>query len=531
MRRSPKRKSVMVHDFSRIPAANIPRSRFSLSAGYKTVFNAGYLVPIFVQEVVPGDTHSVTMQAFARLATPIHPIYDNINLDTFFFFVPNRLVWNNWEKFMGEQDNPGDSVDYTIPTINNFQVQENSIYDFMGIPTAPTGMTVNALPLRMYNLIYNDWFRSEDLQDSRPVNNSQSSDSGADYVLMRRGKRHDYFTSCLPWPQKDFGEPVLLPLGNTAPVITGTTDLTGAAEPMKFGSSASGTPSVDGRQLGIASEGHAATYSGPLSSGDKVYPLNLQADLSQATASTINDLRQAFQIQKLQERDARGGTRYQEIVLAHFGVRGGDARLQRPEYLGGSTHPVGITQVPQTAETAATPQGNLAAYGVGGGRSGFTKSFTEHGYIIGIINARADITYQRGLDRHWSRQTKHDFYFPALARLGEQAVLNKEIYWQGDQNDDLVFGYQERWAEMRHNNSKITGTFRSTATASLDAWHLSQDFASLPTLSSAFIEDTPPMDRIKAVTSEPDFLLDAYFQHTAARPMPIDGSPGYIDHF
>lgn len=513
----------MVHDFSRIPSANIPRSSFNLSQAYKTTFDAGWLVPFFLQEVVPGDTHSVTCHSLVRLATPLKPIMDNISIETFFFFVPNRLCWTNWNRFMGEQDNPGDSTDYTIPQKQpSGAIPVGTIYDYMGLPVGVENLSFSALPLRAYNRIFNDWFRSQDLFPGI----SLSVDDGPDpvsYTLLRRGKRHDYFTSCLPWPQ--FGPGVDLPLGIDAPIFT--TANTGDQAIAR----SSITP---GQSRGLVPDTLEVQWS---AEGPFEPETNLYADLQDATAATINDLRQAFQIQKLQERDARGGHRYQEIVLSHFGVRGGDARLGRSEYLGGSTAQMGIVQIPQTSDQlsggpgAETPQGNLAAYGVSQARGGFTKSFTEHGYIIGLVNARADLTYQKGLDRHWSRTTKYDFYWPALAKLGEQAVLNKEIYAQGTAVDDEVFGYNERWSEMRHNNSKITGLFRSEATASLDYWHLSQDFASLPTLGQQFISDDPPIDRVIAVPDEPHFLLDAYFKHKAARPMPINGAPGYIDHF
>lgn len=521
MRRSPKRKSPMVHDFSRIPSANIPRSTFNMSQAYKTTLDAGFLVPFFVQEVVPGDTHSVTCQLFSRLATPIHPLLDNLWMETFFFFIPNRLTWTQWQAFMGEQENPGDSTDFTVPVIDNVTPGELDVYDYFGLPTG-IAISPSALPFRAMNLCFNQWFRSQDLQDSLPVPTDDGPDDPATYNLIRRGKRHDYFTSCLPWPQ--FGPGVDLPLGGLAP-ITHTANVTDDVRIQE-------ADTYRGMLTGAA-ENSPITYGGGQSE-----EVNLWANLEEATSATINDLRQAFQIQKLQERDARGGHRYQELVLSHFGVRGGDARLNRSEYLGGGTHPVGITQIPQTAATdssgesgADTPQGNLAAYGVAAGRSGFTKSFTEHGYIIGLVNARADLTYQKGLDRHWSRSTKYDFYWPALAKLGEQGVLNKEIFTQGTAADEEIFGYQERWAEMRHNNSKITGLFRSNALESLDPWHLSQDFAALPALNDTFIQDDPPIDRVIAVQDEPHFLLDAYFQHKAVRPMPRDGAPGYIDHF
>lgn len=517
-------RSVMAHQFSQIPRAEIQRSSFNRSHGYKTTFDSGYLVPFYIDEVLPGDTFNLKCSLFARLATPIVPFMDNMFMETFFFFVPNRLLWDNWQKFNGEQENPGDSTDYLIPTIKNtgsFDV--GSIADYFGIPTGVNNLEVNALPFRAYNLIYNEWFRDENLQDSLPVEKGDGPDDIADYKLVRRGKRHDYFTSALPWPQK--GPGVEIPLTGNAPIIS--SDGIGSRA-ITLGSVSDPLGNVyqlyhDGNSVNPVTLGGLSSYAST----------HIEADLSAVTAATINSLRQAFQIQRLYERDARGGTRYTEILRAHFGVISPDARLQRPEYLGGSSSPININPVQQTSATdSITPQGNLAAYGLTSSRiHGFTKSFVEHGYIIGLVNVRADLTYQQGLQRMWSRQSRFDFYWPSLAHLGEQAVLNKEIYAQGTSADEDVFGYQERYAEYRYYPSLITGKFRSTYAQPLDMWHLSQKFDSLPTLSAQFIEDNPPVSRVIAVQDEPQFLLDTYFSLNCVRPMPVYSVPGLVDHF
>lgn len=520
----------MTHQFSQAPQAEIQRSRFNRSHGHKTTFDAGWLVPIFLDEVLPGDTFNLRMQGFARLATPIDPIMDNMFMETFFFFVPTRLVWENWAKFNGEQENPGDSTDYTIPQVTyDAAGVPGKIIDYFGLPVDFTGsLSVNSLPFRCYNLIFNEWFRDQNLRNSRTVPKGDTGDTVGLTQMLRRSKRHDYFTSCLPWPQK--GEAVELPLGQDAPV-KGLGRATGAND---YPSSRT-VRELDGERnydhaFDVGNAGLDEVYlEGTSAIG---YP-NLRVDLSEATAATINELRQAFQIQRMLERDARGGTRYTEIIRSHFGVISPDARLQRPEFLGGGSSRVNINPVPQTSSTdATTPQGNLSAYGTASlNNHGFTKSFTEHGFIIGLVNVRADLTYQQGLNRLWSRLTRFDHYWPALAHIGEQAVLSKEIYTDGSAADDSIFGYQERYAEYRYKPSMITGLFRSSSNKGLDTWHLSQDFADRPVLDQTFIEDNPPIDRVIAVPDEPHFLFDSYFNLNCARPMPLYGVPGYIDHF
>lgn len=550
----------MANQFSMVPHVNIPRSRFKRDHTVKTTLNAGKLVPFLCDPILPGDTYKVDTKLFCRMATLISPIMDDIYIDTFYFFVPLRLVWDNFKRFMGEQKNPGDSIDFVVPPLgssdSSYEVQAESVFDYFGLPLGSYPLNkISALPFRCYALIWNEFFRDQNLQDSLPIrtddtgiftsNITPSVNGFKNFRLsdscLPRNKRHDYFTSALPWPLKD-GLEVDIPLGGVIPV-NGLTRayssghipvLDKAFDNFAYGSSFDDRHSVvsPGRNVGQGSDWPTLT-DGNLSkfaSADSV----LTADLSQATTVTIETLRQSFMIQRFLERAATTGTRYTEIIRGFFGVVSPDGRLQRPEYLGGTSERLDVNVVPQTSSSdGTTPQGNLAAYasGIVGKNNGFVKSFTEHGYIIGLVNIRAPLIYQQGLPRDFSKRTRFDFYWPQFAHLGEQTILNQEIYKQGTSVDEDVFGYQERYAEYRYFPNMVTGKFRSTFAQSLDSWHLAQKFDSLPTLSNQFIQDNPPIDRVIAVPSEPQFLLDALIRMDCARCMPVYGVPGLGERF
>lgn len=516
------------YTFSQVPKSNIPRSTFDRSSGVKCTFDAGQLIPFFVDECVPGDTFNLRTSGFARLATPLYPIMDNMYMDTHYFAVPMRLVWENFTKMMGEQENPGDSTDYRVPLVTppTGGFAEGSLADYMGIPTGVENLEVSALPFRCLNLIYNEWFRDQNLIDSLDVPKGDGPDLDTTYTIQRRGKRHDYFTSSLPWTQK--GPEQTIPLGTTANIQTSVEAGTATPDGYMRIMDSTGTMSA----MTVDTTGDGLNISGSATTGTL-----LTADLTNASAATINQLRQAFQIQKMYERDARSGSRYTEIIQSHFNTTN-PLVAYRPEYLGGSSTPVNINPVTATADNRlddATEGRSLGAMGAMGTASfqgnGFTKSFTEHTIVIGFVSVRADMTYQQGLNRMWSRRDRLDFYWPSLAQIGEQAVLNKEIYADGSAADEEAFGYQERFAEMRYKPSLVTSQFRSSAATPLDSWHLAQEFDSLPTLNQTFIEENPPVDRVIQTPEEPHFIADFWHSLRCARPMPLYGVPGNIDRF
>lgn len=518
--------------FANVPAqVAAPRSSFDRSFSHKTTIDEAYLYPMLWEPILPGDTVNLKMTALCRLATPIFPYMDNLYLDIHFFFVPNRLLWEHWENFQGAQANPGDTTAYTVPQLSAVThaagFTELSIQDYFGLPTKVAAISQAnmpiALPFRAYNKIWNDWYRDENLQNSLAVLLTDSADTTV-FALQKRNRRKDYFTSALPWPQK--GTAVTLPLGTSAPVkglglYTTATPSAGGALSVKE-SDLTNPTYPNNEYYNTATAGQVAIRA---TTGNTSYP-NVYADLSAATAATINSIRSAIVLQQMLELDARGGTRYVEILLSRFGVVSPDFRLQRSEYLGGQTVDINVNPIAQTSSTdATTPQGSLSAFATGRGRAGINHSFVEHGQLLGLVSVRADTQYQQGMNRHWSVSTRYDYYEPLAANLGEQSILNKEIYMDASANDVLVFGYQERWAEYRFKPSYVTGRFRSNAAVTLDTWHLATKFTALPTLTT-LTPEAPPVARIIAVTSQPHFILDTYTQFRHVRVIPVYSAPG-----
>lgn len=522
--------------FLREPDIRIGRSQFDRSHGVKTTFDASYLIPILVDEVLPGDTATCRLNGFCRIFSPLDaPIMDNITLETFFFFVPTRLVWSNFKYFMGEHDSPGaQDTDYTIPILDSGMTvshQEGTgdehLAAYFGIPHGlqSGSVDVNALPFRAYNLIYREFFRDQNIAGYPTVATSDGPDAVTLYEIKKSAKKHDYFTTCLPYLQK--GDPVTVALSGTAPI-----EGIGVADqvPSQTTTNVYETDGTGTEQYPFSWTSTEIHVEGDAASGD--FPM-IYANVS-GLYFEINDLRESVAIQRLLELDARGGTRLTEIIQSQFGVRPPDYRLQRPEFLGGGKSFINVSPVANTSGVDSTvsisgsdePQGLLR--GVGSGSltgHGWAKSFVEPGYIIGLVRARGDLSYFQGLDKMWSRQTRLEFYTPVLANLGEQAVLNKELYVSNDSNDDLTFGYQERWGEYRFKKSMITGKFNPDVSGSLSHWHLAEDFGSLPTLNTTFIFDQTPMSRVTTVDSEPDFILDVWFDYKWARPIPVHSIP------
>lgn len=529
-----------------IPRSDVPRSTFQTQHTHKTTFDMGYLIPILVKEVLPADVFQIEAVIFARLNNLLFPLMDDLEIETFGFFTPERLVWANFEKMMGAQVNPADSINFTTPQLpsaaGGFPI--STIFDYMGLPTvgqvtAGQVVSVNALPFRCHNKIFNTWFRDQDLQNSLIENTFDGPDSVANYSLQRRNKRHDYFTSARPWPLKG-GVDVALPMGGTATVKTNASALfTGVQSPLALlvattGAAIGGEVILGGEAPGSVMHTIPAGTAG----GSTLYPSNLYADLSTATGASINAMRLAVASQQFLEKDARGGTRYTEILRNHFGVTPEDSRLDRPEYIGGGRTPLQTNAIPQTSATGltggTTPVGSLTGQAIAADRHRFSYHATEHGWIIVYANVRAAITYQQGLHRQWTRQTRFDRYWPTFQNLGEQAVRNDEIYCTGtDATDQATFGYQERWAEYRYQPSMITGLFRSTSAGNIDEWHMAQQFSPAPALNDAFMQDTPPATRVLAAGAAANgmqILFDSVWDIKLTRAIPTYSVPG-LDRF
>lgn len=534
----PERRLVSQEDAAHIENSQIPRSKFTGAWTRKTTFDAGYLVPFLLNEILPGDSMKYEVTAYVRMSTPLFPIFDEQRVDTFFFFVPNRILWTNWARFMGEQDNPTDSIAFTPPRAGapNGGHALGSLQDHFGLPTVGgpvpggSGYTYQSMPLRAYNLIYNTWFRDENVIPSAFFDAAAANDSSSNFVLRRRAKSKDYFTSALPWAQKF--TPPNVPVAGQAPIIgLGVQNNVPIVGPVAvYDTQSLGTAPVlypeyynTTNQINILSQGAGAT----------AYPA-IYADLAAATGVAINTFRQAWMIQSLLEKDARGGTRYTEKIRTHFGVINPDFRLQRPEYIGGGQTQLMITPIAQTAPTAGVPLGALGGTGTAAGSHRASYAATEHGWIIGLINVKSELSYQYGIHKMWDRLTQYDYYFPSFAGLGEQAILRRELYANGLTDDSIVFGYQERWQEYRTQYSEVTGKFRGYAVGTLDAWHLAQRFTAPPTLSQTFLEDNPDMVRILAAAAaslNQQYLADILIRRTAVRPIPMFGTPALLGRF
>lgn len=540
------------YNFAQNPQVGVSRSRFQRNSDNKTTFNTGDLIPIYLDEVLPGDTHQIDVACVMRMATPIFPVMDNAFCDFYFFFVPNRLLWEHWKEFMGENKETAwaPKTEYSVPQVTapTGGWAEGTLADYLGLPTKVEGISVSALPGRAYGLIYNEWFRNQNVTQPTLVevtdatttgknDGSATNDSAITLAKpLKAAKVFDYYTGALPEPQK--GEPITLPLGGNAKVqLFKDREVSIPVEQDQKIVYANKAVIGSGNVTMLMTE-NISGDNGPIGvstneTGYFDHPAYLGANLSSISATTINQLRQAFQIQKLLEKDARGGTRYREVLREHFGVISPDSRMQIPEYLGGYRLPINVSQVIQTSSSDNTsPLGNTAALSVTTmNKPMFTKSFTEHGFIMGLAVVRTDQTYQQGIERMWSRKGRYDYYWPVLANIGEQAILNKEIYAQGDEIDEEAFGYQEAWADYRYKPSKVTALFRSNAQQSLDAWHYAQDYDKLPTLSTAWMEQNDnEMKRTLARSDQPNFIADFYFMNKTTRCMPVYSIPGLIDH-